>query len=77
MRGVWALATSREAGSALAGLTTVGAGAWLTWDAGLASATGCDDYGDLLGQGFGDGLLGWAVAIATASGDLAGALAES
>ena len=74
MRGVWALA-AREAGTTLAGkTTTVGAGAWLTWDAGLASATGCNDYGDLLGVGFGDGLLGWAVAIVTAAGDLAGAL---
>ena len=65
------MATGREAGTALAGR------AWLTWETGFASAAGCDDYSDLLGVGFGDGLLGWAVAIWSAAGDLAGALAET
>ena len=49
----------------------------MTWDTGLASAAGCDDHGDLLGVGFGDGLLRWAVAIRSAAGDLAGALADT
>ena len=67
-----------EAGTALAGkTTTVGAGAWLTWDAGLAPATGCDDYGDLLGVDIGERIIIKKIHIVTAAGDLAGALAES